>query len=286
VYEEPFCKTTDKLLPMSPYPEGAFVWTVHALADEGPLQSRRSGLLATGTFAMRHLQLVSLDYPPPGHAYAGLAALRQPATLRWSSALEAETRFVLSRNPDPLKGQPLMDIRNPEKTIRLTRLSAGDYYWTIRAHTREGFDISAQKPSFFRVSPVPLLPEPAGRSPENGYLIDAARLRENRTISFNWQPVPEANGYIFSLFHEEAGTRRLLFDSGPTESASHTLTDLRPLLAQGDFVWKVEAISRASDGFIEQRGMPGENRFRVEVPVPGGPARAKVPGLLYGPPEE
>jgi hypothetical protein len=282
VYEEDSCRTTNKTLPMDAYPEGAFVWTVQALAAEGPLHSRRTGLLATGRFAMRRLTLVSLDYPPPGHAYTGLQALWRPGELRWSSPIAVQNvRFALSRNPNPFEGQPLMDIRNPEKTIRLIRLPEGSYYWTIRAETKEGFHIGAEKPSFFQVLPVPLLPQAVGLSPEDGYLINASRLRENRTIAFRWQPVAEANSYLFSLFHEQNGSRRRVFSSEQSEAA-FILEDLRPLLAQGDFVWQVEAVHKAGDGFIEQRGIPGEYRFRVQVPVPGGAVRTKDPGTLYG----
>ncbi|MDR1626058.1 MAG: FecR family protein [Spirochaetia bacterium] len=286
VYKDDFCQDRDKTLPMEAYPEGAFVWTVQAFAGEGPLFSRRTGLLAAGSFAMRRLHLVTLDHPPAGHAYAGLEALRQPTELRWSPGNAASTRFVLSQNPDPLAGKPLMDLRNPPKTIRLVRLSEGNYYWTIRAETRDGFDVSASAPSSFRVLPVPLLPEAGGRSPQDGYRVDAALLRESRTIAFGWQPVPGANAYIFSLLREEGGTRRLLLRAGPEESASYVLEDLRPLLAQGNFVWQVEALSRAADGFVEQRGVLGENRFQVAVPVPGNAARTKDPGILYGTSED
>jgi hypothetical protein len=283
LYENAFCRTASQTLEMDSYPDGGFFWTVQAFADEGPLHSRRTGLLAAGHFTKRQLRPVSLEYPPSGHEYPGLDALRRPGVLRWRlSDTPGNSRFVLSRNPNPLTGQAVMDIRNPDTTITLARLPEGTYYWTIRAETEDGFNISAERPFSFRVLPVPLLPEAAGRLPQDNELIDAARLRENRTITFTWQPVEGANGYIFSLFHEETeGQRRLLLRAGPGEAASYTLEDLRTLLVQGDFTWQVEAVSRAADGFMERRGTPGENRFRVDVPVPGA-ARAKDPGVLYG----
>ncbi|MDR1316116.1 MAG: hypothetical protein LBK13_04505 [Spirochaetales bacterium] len=283
VYEEAFCRDTGRTLPMSSYPQGAFFWTVQAFAEEGPLNSRRTGLLAAERFAMRRLQPVSLDYPPPGHTYRGLDALRRPGTVRWSSPETVTSRFVLSRNSNPLVGPPLMDIPNPGKNIPLIRLPEGGYYWTIRAETEDGFDISAAGPSYFHVLPVPSLPRTTGLSPADGYRIDAPWLLENRTLVFSWQPVAGANGYIFSLFHEEDGTRRQVFSPASVPGLSYTLKDLRPLLLQGNFIWQVEAVNRAADGSLEQRGIPGENRLRVEVPVPAGPVQTKVPGILYGP---
>jgi hypothetical protein len=284
VYEEAFCQDTERTLPMDSYPQGSFFWTVQAFAEEGPLNSRRTGLLAAERFAMRRLLPVSLDYPPPGYTYRGLDALRRPGTVRWSSSDDAViSRFVLSRNSNPLAGPPLMDIPNPGKNIPLIRLPAGGYYWTIRAETEDGFDISATGPAYFRVLPVPSLPKTTGLRPTDGYRIDAPWLLQNRTLVFSWQPVAGANGYIFSLFHEEDGTRLQVFNPVSVPGLSYTLDDLRPLLSQGNFIWQVEAVYRAANGSLEQRGIPGENRLRVEVPVPTGPARTKVPGILYGP---
>jgi hypothetical protein len=41
--------------------------------------------------------------------------------------------------------------------------------------------------------------------------------------------------------------------------------DLSLLGNGGAFIWQVEALSRAADGSIEQRGTAGENRFTLDL---------------------
>jgi hypothetical protein len=66
----------------------------------------------------------------------------------------------------------------------------------------------------------------------------------------------------------------------PQTQVSFTLDDLT-LLGSGSFIWQVEALRLAEDGYIEQRGTPGENRFTLNIPVPQRNA-AKDPGKVYG----
>jgi hypothetical protein len=283
VYENTYVGTTTQAIVMDSYTEGNYVWTVQACVDEGLLTSRRNGLLGTGRFAMRKLRPVSLDYPPVDYEYPGLDALRMPGNVLWSSAAPVEqSRFVLSHNPNPLAGGVVMDIRNPGKTITLIRLPEGTYYWTIQAETEDGFDISAERPSAFRVLPVPLLPEAAGVLPEDSYVIGPEELRRSRTLAFTWQPVKGANGYIFSLFRENAaGQRRRILQSEPEETTFFTLEDLTVLLEQGDFVWQVEAVFSEPGPGIIQHGLAGESRFTVDVPLPVK-VQPKAPGTLFG----
>jgi hypothetical protein len=347
VYESSI-KTTEESVLMNSFPQGNYIWTVQAFADEGPLTSRRAGLLGTGRFTTRQPRRVSLDYPPAGYTYP---ALGRPAVVRWSSAdtLRA-SRFVLSRSPNPLTGQAVMDIPNPEAAITLDRLPEGTYYWTIRAETEDGFDISAERPRSFRILPAPasvpasapaaaltpapastpalpsasdpaaasvststpasasasdpvstpappsaslpppLLPEAAGRLPGNGYLIGPREIQGIKTLDFSWQPVAGATGYIFTLYHENAqGGRSQILHAGPDEKTFYRLEDLSLLFEQGNFVWQVEAVAaergavspQGGTGGIVRRGVVGENRFRVEVPLPDQ-TRPENPGTLYG----
>jgi hypothetical protein len=126
----------------------------------------------------------------------------------------------------------------------------------------------------------PPLPAASGRKPESGYVIDAAFLRESRTIVFSWNPVEGADAYVFSLFQETgAGQRRSVIKSEASET-SYTLEDLS-LLERGRFVWQVEAVNRGTDGSGGRRGSPGENLFTVDIPQPNIP-RGRDPGALYG----
>jgi hypothetical protein len=242
------------------------------------------GLLSEGVFSAKKLYPVSLDYPGNDTGFDGLRAYREPAVLRWSSADQVGTsRFILSTRSD-LTGPPVALINDPPQQVTLPRLRAGTYYWTIRAETPDGFDISARAPRRFRVLPIPPLPQVANRLPEDGKVIGGAELRANRRIAFSWDAVTGATGYLFTL--ENADTGRPVMQRGPVMETALVLEDLT-LLDVGTFTWRLEAVlaeragERGYTGEIIQRGETGENRFTIDFSLPGTPKPQK-PGILYG----
>jgi hypothetical protein len=285
IYESSLIEETWASVFMDSHPEGDYRWTVRGFALETPRNGRRTGLLAEGVFNARTLRPVSLDYPGNAASFDGFQAYHEPETLLWSSGEPVGTsRFILSSRSD-FAGPPLALIDNPPRRIALPKLGAGDYYWTIRAETPEGYDISAKQPLQFRVLPLPLLPKPVGRLPEDGKVIDAAELRANRHIVFSWDAVTGASGYLFAL--ENTLTGRTVIQQGPTPETSLLLENLT-LLDVGPFAWRVEAVTaepeeenREVSGTIIQRGEIGENRFTIDFNLPGVPA-PREPGILYG----
>jgi hypothetical protein len=172
-----------------------------------------------------------------------------------------------------------MDINNPGEEIALMRLAAGDYYWTIRAETEDGLDISIRTPGSLRVQPIPPLPAPELLRPENAALIGPDQLETTDTITFSWDPVSEANAYIFSLYPEGEETREIVCTEA-IPALSYTFSDL-PSLDVGTFIWQVEAVWISEDGYIEQRGPVNSNRLTIDIPLPELPRRASM-GTLYG----
>jgi hypothetical protein len=285
VYENDLVEGTRQSLSMDGRPTGKYYWTVRGFAQESSRTIQRTGLLSEGVFNARRLYPVSLDYPRDGAAFEGLRAYRTPGTVRWSSPDPVGTsRFILSARRD-LAGQPVVVIDNPSPSIALPRLRAGDYYWTVRAETTDGFDISAPAPRRFRVLPIPLLPRPANRLPRDGKVISGAELKAKRRIVFSWDAVAGATGYLFAL--ENAATRKTIMQQGPMLETILTLDDLT-LLDVGTFVWRLEAVLAESagggqedPGTIIQRGEIGESRFRIDFNLPAVP-EPQEPGILYG----
>ena len=257
---------------------GPYYWTIQAFADEGLTTTRRTGALGRESFILRRIQPLTLDWPDMGTAIAGLTALRQPTILRWSTP-EAVGRswLILSRNPNPLAGNAVLETANPGRTISLERLAEGTYYWTVQGETQDGFDISAAAPRRFQILPIPLLAPPQGRRPPDRWVMGPAELQESRNIVFAWSPVEGANRYIITVLREGEG--EALAEAG-TEELSWTLEDLR-VLGRGNFVWRLEAVFQGSDGFVEQRGRPAESRFTLNVPQPGRLQPGET-GTLYG----
>ncbi|AEF86882.1 conserved hypothetical protein [Treponema primitia ZAS-2] len=265
-------------IPLSQLREGTYYWTILGETPEGYDVSAPT----PASFRVLPIEItpVSLNQPGNNTEFEGLEALRRPGRVRWSSdEIPQTSRFALSRNSDPLK-DPLMDIRNPGAEIPLVRLEAGDYYWTIRAETPDSLDISAPAPFSFRVLPIPPLPSPEGVSPENGALLGPDQLAAMNSITFSWGTVPGANAYIFSLYREDETGLPEIARTEAQPVVSYTLPDLSALDV-GTYIWQVEAVSLAEDGYIEQRGMIASNRLTIDIPLPSNPRRADM-GILYG----
>jgi hypothetical protein len=265
---------TITLPPLTP---GDYYWTIQAKNAGG------TNISAERPSWFRVLppivEAVILESPPNGTEVPGLDALRRPGTVRWSSVESPrKVRFILSRNAD--LSRPVLETANPAFSVTLPRLGEGDYYWTIRAETEEGIDISA-RPFLYRVLPLPLLAEPANRRPGNDYVFDAEQLRANPSIVFNWDRVAGANSYILTIFREgDGGEREKVHSAGGLTAPGYTLRDLS-ILDHGRFVWQLEAVSHGPDGTIEQHGVIGENWFDVNLPQLRK-GRLKESETLYG----
>jgi hypothetical protein len=220
---------------------------------------------------------VTLESPSNETTLPGLTALRQPTVFRWrSDEAVVKSRFVLSRNPNPLSGQAVIEITDPNRTIRVDRLEEGIWYWTVEAQTPEGVNITAQTPRQLRVLPVPLLPASSGRQPVEGYRIGIEELKQN-DINFRWSAVQGANSYIFTLYQETDSGRRQITQIGP-ENRSSWSTEIKTL-GRGNFIWRVEAVSVGRSNVIEQRGSPAESRFVIDIPLAGPVMIISGPGV-------
>jgi hypothetical protein len=284
VYERNFLEETALSLALDTYPEGNYFWTVQGFVSENARSTRITGLIAEGGFTARKIRPVSLDYPDDGESVPGLRAWFEPGTVGWNTVEPpAASRFILSRSRD-FSGPPVTVINNPPQSITLPKLRDGAYYWTIRAETADGFDISARFPRSIRVLPVPLLPAAANRRPADGARVTETDLKQDRRIVFSWDSVPGATEYLFTL-EGEPGT--VLLREGPFAETGFVLEDLA-LLDVGTFIWRLEAVMtepvrerREDTGEIFQRGEVAENRFTVDFVRPDVPALPE-PGVLYG----
>jgi hypothetical protein len=166
--------------------------------------------------------------------------------------------------------------------LSLPLTADGNYTWTVQAFAAEG-RLNSRRTGLLATRQINLriirpFPAPLNRLPANGFTADLEYLRENRTIRFSWDPVAGANRYILRLYLERAGRREAIFTGFITEN-SYTLEDLT-LLNSGRIYWELEAVLVNSAGEIEQPGIPGENNFTVDIPLPSVPRLRE--GALYG----
>ncbi len=268
-------------LPVDSLEQGAYSWTVQPFSYETPESSRRTGLLTESFFRLKKLYPVRLLRPSGDVRIDGLEALRNSDLFEWSSRDTAESsRFGLSKDPLPASGGAGIEAEeeNPQQRISVSRLGEGTYYWTIEATDGEGFDISALEPASFTVLPIPRLPPAVSVSPAPDAVIGPEYLRSFRFIEFTWNGVPGATDYIFRLYPVK-DPENILLDV-KTEKTSVTLDNLS-LLDRGTFVWEIEAVALAKDGFTEQHGIVKQTDFTIDLPATG-PPETEPPGELYG----
>jgi hypothetical protein len=279
VYDRNFISDTRQPVLMDAFAEGIYYWSVQAFAPETSTATRLAGILSSGQFTLRNIPPpLILESPAAGTVLPGLTALRQQTVFRWNFAENVRrSRFVLSTNPNPFRGRPAIEIRNPGRTINLNRLREGIWYWSVEAETLDGYTITGT-PNQLRVLPIPLLPVARNRQPSGGHNIGAEELRKQRRIVFSWSAVNEANAYILTILHETNNGRRRIVRTNPINQTSWILNDLS-ILDNGTFVWQLEAVNRNRNGVIEQRGQIGENTFHVDVPIPQ--IKTENPGVLY-----
>ncbi|MDR0322674.1 MAG: hypothetical protein LBI28_14360 [Treponema sp.] len=225
---------------------------------------------------------LTLQAPANNAAIAGLTALRQPTTFRWSTDEDlTSSRFVLSRRNNPTVGRAEIEITNPGRTLTVPRIGEGVWYWTVEGRTRDGRTVTSA-PRQLRVQTIPLLPAPRNRLPASGYQIGADEFRQNRAIVFSWAQVSGANSYILTIMKDAIPRKIQIFQTDPIRGLSYTLENYSMFDDSGSYSWRVEAVFyNSNSGVIEQRGNQGENNFSLDVPLPSR-VHPRSTGVLYG----
>jgi hypothetical protein len=242
---------------------GSYYWRIQLSDPASPTVFSATRTLLVSKSVVPH---IILEYPAPRQHISAVTAAQRLLSLRWSVQNQEvqDARLVLSTNPDPFSGTPLMDVRAPNQPLPLISLKPGIYYWSIRAVNSDGKDISAERPSSFIVdAPVPFS-APTNRRPETNYRHWARGAETNRGIEFSWNAVPGANRYILTIYGMDYERRQRLFQTEPIAATNFTFSDFS-LLKGSYFMWSVEAVLTNTNGadFV-QRGYPGENTFVVD----------------------
>jgi len=205
-----------------------------------------------------------------------------PSPVIWSTELPLQnSRVIFSREPEPAK-DPRAIVQYIDQgitTINLPPLGEGIWYWTVLGETPEGVSVSAVAPFWFTLLSLPLLPSPQYLKPGYNEVITLDQLMAERKITFEWEKVPEANAYIFSLFGI-SDKQDLLLSSSPSLETSYALTDLT-ILTTDDYIWQVEAVLVSRNGAIERRGIIQQQSFVLYIHR-SDTLRTRNPGTRYG----
>ncbi len=263
-------------LDLSSWEEVKYVWTVQAFREESPMASRLTGYLSTSNFLVKQLKPVKLISPLNNVIYDGANAIKSPGFVEWSSVDEPKkTKLVIYK--DRISEENITYAgNNPSFTEQLPVLYEGTYFWKIVASTYDGYDISSQETRKFTVTEIPKLDAPKKILPVEKQKFNGTYFKENRTIMFKWESVPEAEQYIFRLKNSKNKViSEQVLDKNTLE---FELKDLS-ILEKGKLKWSVEAQS-LYQGIIFQQGKVEDSSLTIDLP--SVKTKLKNPGRLYG----
>ena len=258
-------------------PLGSYKCRIQAVSAETDSSPLRTSASVAGAFTVRPPDAVRLVLPEEKKTVDGLYALRSPLAFSWNDGRDKAERyeFILKNRAT---GKIVERVPTAKNTVSLKRLPAGEYTYSVRAATAEGFPLDSAERNF-TITAVPLLARPAQREPRNKLVMDTAYLRANRTILFEWLPVQGASDYSFSLYKvEKDGSRRQIAQQ--TQKETRWRLKKLSLLEQGAFEWEVTAFCHAKDGFEEQHSERARATFTIDF-APPKKIELVNPGRMY-----
>ncbi|MCL2833829.1 MAG: hypothetical protein FWD78_11720 [Treponema sp.] len=223
---------------------------------------------------------ITLMEPGSGAAFSNNPV--SPSPVVWVTELPLQnSRVIFSRDPEPAKDPNaiIQYVAQGVNTISMPALGEGIWYWTVFGETPDGISVSAASPLWFRLLSLPLLSSPHYVRPGHDEVITLNQLMAERKITFEWEQVPDANAYIFSLYGY-SGKPVLLAFSSPSPATSYVLTDLT-ILNMDSYFWQVEAVTASRNGTVERRGIIQQQAFEIQVQRSDS-LRATNLGTIYG----
>ena len=270
--------------------QGRFYWTVQGFTSPTEYTSGRNGMIAHSRFTIppqgnaaqgnqswsipriANIQTfsgevhspITLISPRSGVNVSGIQALRNPQQVRWNTDEPLRNvQLIVSRTSDPSSDPRALVKDISSSSVTFPPLSEGIWYWIIRGDTNTGRGATPGDPFWINVLPIPLLPAPEPLMPVKNSVIDIAQLTRDRSITFRWNEIEDANNYIFSFFR--AGNPPVqLITLPPSDSLEYVLENLT-LLNHGDYLWQVEAVYLNLNGEIEQRGVIEQNAISIDI---------------------
>lgn len=253
-------KATNTSINLTNFAEGNYGWSVQPVATNED-STRNLGGVGRGTFEVRKIIKLTLEYPENGAKVDGLLAAALPGTVRWDSTQRTQNAvFTVSRRRNGYSN-PIYTLRNPGKEVRLPPLEPGTYYWTVRAQNVHGADISPQEARQLVVSTFTPLQAVKINSPSDKTHFGEKEIKNSRTINFSWSAVKDATAYRFTLKNSRGEVLANLESSGTTYRVPNMLN-----LGSDTYTWSVQPIQAMRDGTVLQRGQVSSATFTISIP--------------------
>ncbi len=257
------------------------ICSVQAFADSSDISDYRAGEKREVSFKLRTPVPVTLVSPAQGERIDGKAALTKDLVFTWKNGDKADkTQFVLRKVLKDGSTLTVKTVNNPSRQVRVSDLSTGTYEWAVNASSNEGYVMNSGYRRF-TISTIPLLATPYLKTPESGFVINTEYLRNNRTISFSWNEVPDATEYSFDLYYKDKnGKLKKVYSKQKLKSTQIEFSDLK-ILDVGEFEWHVTAYNTDGGKKAVQSSKEGIRKFTIDIPLPEK-VKTKDPGKQYG----
>ncbi len=287
VYENMNIEKPSLSLNMESFSRGAFQFTIRPVILDTISGVMQVGPSVSSSFNTRSIVPVRLISPSDTQKIDGVTALVQSPSIRWSTTEKiVQSQLILSRHDRglsassrkngerPLESQIALTVENPSSVVKLPPLTEGTWYWTLVGQTESGFDVTAVSPYRIIVATIENLPSVQSLLTRNTY--DVEYFSSSQFIDFEWQPVSQADLYIFTL---RDANNNILFEKN-LENETKVRFDAIERLDRGVFTWTVEARRSLPKG-ITQYGTVSVFTFEVDLPYIDAPHDTTT-GDLYG----
>ncbi|HUZ18293.1 MAG TPA: hypothetical protein VMV68_07885 [Spirochaetia bacterium] len=258
---------------------GDYSWSVVAHNPQAFNASAQQTLPTISTFSIGDLRVIpapALQSPADASTIDGVKALDNGVTFRWIP-------------PDPLGTATVLVASDPAFTQNVKQLSAGPgaaavhaaellpgtYYWRVDARTRDGIAAPASAHDEFTVTALASLAEPSRLSPARGSEDD---MWNKKALSFSWQAVPDATGYIISLTNSSTG--REIFRNVRVSGSEYSFSDLANLDV-GNFQWEIQAYQSDNSGAVVRESSVVKLPFRIILGNSIGTPNVKSPSRVF-----
>ncbi|MCR4626366.1 MAG: FecR family protein [Treponema sp.] len=261
--------------------ETPFKCTVQPVSEQTEIRPLRLGDAKESIFYARSPVPVKLGYPAENSKINGLTALRQKTEFSWETGDKPEKmRFILQKQMPSGAMKTVQEINASRQNLKLDRLSAGMYQWTVKASNGE-MNLDARSFNRFTILPVETLDKPVITSLQKDTKLDLAYFKSHRNIVFEWQKVNGATDYEIALYQRNPnGTLRQITKKSGLSKPEYKFKDLSQL-DNGTFEYQIRAFAHAKDGFEEQRSELSSARFKIEIELPKA-VKTKDTGIMYG----
>ncbi len=250
-------------------PDNSYTVKIQAVASQTESSPLRTGPVETIDFSIRSPEALKALSPAASSKIDGLTALRNPVNFSWKAGRDnaASMELVIKKRQDDGTMRIVERVKANKNTASVSRLTSGSYSWQVIASTADGIPINSE-PVNFTVTSVASLSRPMLMAPRHNLTMDAAYLRKNRSITFEWKDVKEATEYKLVIYRKEKnGSLTPVYSEKGIKGTKHKLKNLS-VLDVGEFEWDITAFTYAKDGYEERRSPVAQAGFKIKFDAP------------------